>query len=496
MSETQQAGARPQQGTPQEARELARQAIREYTSKRGFEAASRRPRTSGWVTGGLSANSELARALPLLRERSRDLARNDAYVSRAVQLIRTNVVGLGIRPQLDGDSELEQIWRRWAETTACDADGCHDLYGLQGLVMRAVAESGEVLVRMRPRRASDGLPVPLQLQVLESDHLDTSKDGPATKAGHRWIQGIEVDAVGRRTGYWLHRTHPGDQNRVSVETSVFVPAASVLHIYRMDRPGQMRGIPWAAPVAIRARELKDYEDAQLLRQKLAACYVAFVHQPIEDVDASDLVGGKDSEELGVDFLEPGTVVDLPVGKDVKLSSPPAVQNYDEFVVRQLRAVAVGLGVSYEALTGDYSKTNFSSGRMGHIEFGRNLDVWQHTIMIAQFCRPIFSWFQLSALMQGAEMPDARPNWVTPRREMIDPTREVPATVAKIRGGTLTLSDAIRAEGKDPEEVFAARAAEIKRMRELGLIYDSDPEVAKDWRMPDGQIEGSKATESE
>lgn len=470
------------------------------TKTRGFEAASRRDRTSGWRTTGASANNEIGPALAKLRERCRDLARNDAYIARAMNVIRTNVVGTGIRPSIDGDQPIEALWKQWAETPACDADGVHDLYGLQGLAMRAVAESGEVLIRWRPRRASDKLPVPLQLQVIEADHLDLSKDGVSDREGHRWIQGVEFDAIGKRVAYWLHRNHPGDRAFAGLLESVRVPAEQILHLYRVDRPGQVRGVPWASPIAVRSRELKDYEDAQILRQKIAACFAAFEHDSPygsedlsagagagsgSDGDASDLGG-----TLGDDMIEPGMIHRLPAGKTVSFGQPPSIQNYDEFVKRQLRAIAMGLGISYESLTGDLEGVSFSSGRMGHLEFQRNIQAWQAGVMITQFCRPVWGWFLAAAELMGGRTPTDEPSWITPRREMIDPTREVPASIAAIRGGLTSLTEVIRSTGKDPAEVFATLAKEREMLAALGLTVESDPSMAKEWRMPDGQTDAS------
>jgi lambda family phage portal protein len=458
---------------------------------RAFDAASRRDRTSGWHTTGASANNEIGPALNLLRDRCRDLARNDAYISRAMNVIRTNVVGTGIRPSLDGEQPIEARWKQWADTPACDADGVHDLYGLQGLAMRAVAESGEVLIRWRPRRTEDNLPVPLQLQIIEADHLDTSKDGVADRNSHRWVQGVEFDGRGKRVAYWIHRNHPGDRAFAGLLESVRVPADQILHLYRVDRPGQVRGVPWAAPVAIRTRELKDYEDAQLLRQKIAACFAAFEHDSpygAEDLSKISPAGGGEGSEsdgsLGDEMIEPGMIHRLAAGKTVAFSQPPSIQNYDEFVKRQLRAIAVGLGLSYEALAGDLQGVSFSSGRMGHLEFQRNIQSWQASIMITQFCRPVWGWFLEAAKLMGERVPGVDHSWITPRREMIDPTREVPATIAAIRGGLGTLTDAIRAMGKDPEEVFRTLARERALLAELGLTVESDPSMAKEWRMPD------------
>ena len=151
-------------------------------------------------------------------------------------------------------------------------------------MVRTMAESGEVLIRFRDRRIEDGLPVPLQLQVLEPDHLDSMKSGELPDGGFI-VQGIEFDALGRRRAYWLFSTHPGDSRGRSL-VSKPVPAAQVLHLYERLRPGQVRGVPWFAPVILKLRDLDDYDDAELMRKKIEACFAAFV------------TGAQDEDTLG------------------------------------------------------------------------------------------------------------------------------------------------------------------------------------------------------
>ena len=97
-------------------------------------------------------------------------------------------------------------------------------------------------MRRRVRRSSDGLPVPLQLQILEADFLDTSKSGPS--GASRMVQGIEFDGLGRRQAYWLHGEHPGDAfaSRFGSIESRAVPASEIAHIYEKQR-AQARGVP-------------------------------------------------------------------------------------------------------------------------------------------------------------------------------------------------------------------------------------------------------------
>ncbi|ABB56765.1 phage portal protein [Synechococcus elongatus] len=439
---------------------------------RGYDGAKGGRRTAGWTTQGSSANTEIARDSPKLRERSRDLSQNNGWALRARDVIVSNVVGAGIVGQPKHSSKrrdlaAKKLWEAWAGSTLCDADGRHDFHGLQALAMKTIVESGEVLIRKLPRQAKDGLPVPLQLQLLEPEHLDVTRD--ADLGGNRKIvQGIELDASGQRVAYWLYPTHPGEATAgSSTLKSSRVPAADIAHVYRLDRPGQRRGVPWVSPVMIDVKDLNDYEKAQLLKQKIAACFAAFV----VETEAPELA--PDDDEI-IDTLEPGAVEILPPGRDIRFANPPSNDGYEPYVRQLLHKIAAGYGITYESLTNDYSQVNFSSGRMGHIEFARNIDTWRWQMLIPQMCSPVWTWFVEAAGLTGALLDGTTITWTPPRREMIDPTKETEAVKAAVRAGLKSWSEAVREQGEDPDAVAAELAEDLKRFDELGLVLDSDP----------------------
>lgn len=84
-----------------------------------------------------------------------------------------------------------------------------DFYGLQALACRAMFDGGECLIRLRPRRPEDGLTVPLQLQLLEPEHLPITLNRNLS-SGNQVHAGIEFDALGRRMAYHPYRSHPED----------------------------------------------------------------------------------------------------------------------------------------------------------------------------------------------------------------------------------------------------------------------------------------------
>ena len=458
------ASINPQAALRRERARLQMDALRRY------EGASRGRRTENWLTAGGSADAASARDLKLLRDRSRDLVRNNPYAAKAVQVIISNTIGTGIVAQAQAQrsrrrsQQMTDVWSAWAgDPQQCDWEGRHNFYGIQSLALRCIVESGEVLIR---RRTRTGQRVPLQLQVMEPDFIDTSRDVSLDNGG-LIRQGIEYDATGRRTAYWLYDEHPGENHlRVTNFTSSRVPAAEIIHCFRQDRPHASRGIPWAAPVMLTLRDLDDYSSAQILKQKISACFAGFV----VDTEAAD--AGLDGEIF--DRLEPGALELLPPGKDIRFASPPTVGDFDKVSRNLLLQVASGFGITYESLTGDLNETSFSSGRMGWLEFHRNIEQWRWNMVIPQMLNPIWQWFVNAGSVAGVRSEGVVAHWTPPRRELIDPAKEIAATKDAVRAGLMSLSEAQREFGYDPEEVVTEIAQDNERLDDLGVILDSDP----------------------
>jgi lambda family phage portal protein len=445
-------------------REATRTAINEH---RSYNGASHGRRTKGWKATGNSANAETLGSLNTLRNRSRELVRNNGYAKKAVRVLRNNIVGKGIRPapylsSKASDKIVKDLWWRWAETKKCDFYGRKTIYGLQRQIASAIFESGEVLVRIR--RVTDNI-LPIQLQVLEPDFLDNTRDHQLINDGFI-IQGVEFNNKGQRVAYWLFNQHPGEYITSQNIQSVRIPSDQILHIFREDRPGQVRGIPVAAPIMIRMKDLEDFEDAELLRQKIAACFTAFV---INDPDVNASLPTSTPERI-----EAGRIEYLPQGKSIEFTNPPTKEGYDSYTKSQLRAVAAGFEVTYESLTNDLSNVNFSSGRMGWLEFQRTVDDWQEDVIIPLFLDPVWEMFILACKLTGKLKVDVAVRWTPPRREMIDPAKEITALIKARRAGFYTLSEIIRMLGLDPDDVFDELKNENETLDSNKLLLDSDP----------------------
>ena len=442
--------------------------------KRRFEGAAGGRRNDRWRATGADANAENAPALAKLRNRAREQRRNNPFAERAITGIADNTVGAGIVPlplaRRDRDGlKLMDLWKAWAETTACDADGLENFYGLQHMIMEATAESGECLIRRRRRFSSDGLPVPVQLQVLEADFLDENK---AMVLGlNEVIQGVEFDALGRRVAYWLFDRHPGSNAAWGSLQSSRVPAEDVIHVFFRKRPGQARGYTWLAPVIQRMSKFDEMEDAVMEQAKIAACFAGFITKPPENSPT-----GSTTRPPLIDRMEPGMLQELSIGEEVSFGTPPTFNGYTPYSWQALHAIAVGLGVPYELLTGDLKGVNFSSGRMGWLNFARRVDVWQWRMLIPQLCDQVWRWFmEAQVLLPGGVTDDVKAYWVPPRRDMVDPKSETENVITRVRNGLTTWPDALRELGiTDPKR----HAEQIKKANDMideyGLVLDCDP----------------------
>ncbi|MES2753788.1 MAG: phage portal protein [Pseudomonadota bacterium] len=449
-----------------------------------YNAATTGNRGASWRRNATDADGA-ARERARLAYVARDMVRNTPFALRAQTVIANNVIGDGIIWKVAGRNKkradlFRDKLKAHFDTTSIDADGRCNLYGLQRLAMQAIVDSGEVLIRRRRRRNSDGLPLPFQIQVLEPDHLDTTRDTIMSAAdGNEIREGIEYNAIGQRVAYHLFDRHPGSTNNLrGTLSSRRVPASEILHIYRQDRPGQMRGVTWFAPIAMPLQDLDDMQDAQLMRQKIAACFAAFRVTPDGDFAAGAAGDGSATDDVdpgGLSTLVPGRIQNLAQGEDIRFSTPPAAEGYDKFTKLVLQSAAAGIGITYEALSGDLSGVNFSSARMGRMEMDRNVSSWQWLMMIPQMMQPLAGWategFALATGQMGGDPLSL--SWVPPHRMLIDPAREIPALREKVKAGFASRQGVLRELGHDPEDVMAEQIEDRDFSAANGLRFDSD-----------------------
>lgn len=476
-------------------------------SARGFDAASVGRRTEKWYASPSGINSLLMAALPLMRSRVRDQARNVPWVKRSKRSWVANVIGTGIRPiPQTPDKELNKILAElWGDQVeVMDAEGILDFYGQQTLAAGAFKTAGEVLIRKvyRPTDKYD-LPVPLQLQMIEADQLD-DRFSQRLDDGGKIVQGIELDAEGQRRFYHLWQEHPSEMLAgMAGAKRIKVAASEIIHVFERDRPGQQRGYPSMVSSVIRMLDLMEYEDAALVRQKLGAMLVGFITQQ-SAADTSPL-GEIDTGDVPEAALETGTLQKLDPGQAIDFNEPvdPGA-NFEEFLQWQLRAHAADADVTYEQATGDLRGVSFSSIRAGLNEVHRIHEQVQENIFIHQLCRNVWGEFVTLAIKAGkAPMPAdfvkarhkyLRAKWIPDGWPYVSPKDEAEANEVDMRNGVTSRAAVVAKKGRNIEELDQEIAADNDRADSLGLSFDSDGR--KERRMGAGDGSQSEAMREE
>ena len=324
---------------------------------------------------------------------------------------------------------------------------------------------GEVLIK-KVWSDDKSLPIPLQLEILESDYIDTTMHDRSLDNGNTLIQGIEFDKKGKRVAYHLYDEHPSTTGSYNSLKSRRHKASDVIHLYREDRPGQVRGISWFAPIVIRLKDFDDYEDAQLTRQKIASLFVGIY----KNLDPSDPARGKGLE---TGELKPGTFMMAPFGYDMEFSNPPQVEGFGEYAFHQKLTLGIGVEVPFMLLSGDYSKCNFSSSRMAMLNFYKFIEPMQQLQIIPQLCFRLQKWFDEACLIKGIK-ENCRYYWQAPVRDMVDPMKEMMAKEKRVINGFDSHSAILREFGIDPYEYYEEQIKLQKYFDDNGLKFPCDP----------------------
>lgn len=316
---------------------------------------------------------------------------------------------------------------------------------------RALVRDGEAFVQ-----AFVGADGAFRTKLLAADQIDPSLTRDLGN-GARIIAGIEFDAADRVTAYHVLRDAPGTPF-VTYGEAVRVPASDVLHVFDTLFPGQVRGLSWLAPVLLKLRDRDEASDAMLMQLKIASLITGFIRDPEGGSAGFEAEGGA----MNV-ALEPGAMRILPPGADVTFSNPgQGLAQAIEFLRAQDREIAAGAGLTFEALTGDLGEANYSSARVGLLEFRRRAEMLQRNLIEGMLLRPLWQrWTDVRALageIPAGEIEAFRAvRFVAPGWAWVDPKNEVEAEVAAINAGLKSREEVVAGRGRDIDELDEERA---------------------------------------
>jgi len=438
-----------------------------------LEAAEHSRRTEGWLAPDSGPNSGLRFDWQWVVKRHQDLVDNNPMALKAVSVIVNNWIGEGVTSTpVNATKRYERAAIEWQRMPEGDFYERFNYFGNQFLGAKTCATRGAYMIRKRinPDLLEKYGVVPLQLQLLEAEWLDTNKDN-----NRNIIFGQQFDDNGRLEGYWIRDQHPNETawGLGTSITSTFVPKDEIALVFDCLRPGQRMGIPFGTAAILTLRDIADINDAQQLKDKIAACFFGVTYGDdvirVNPSDPKELV----NEGRLFDGISPGTVEHLPQGRNFQAFTPPSSGDFASTQKIYAQNVAAAYQVLPWQITGNLADINYSSIRGGWIEFHKRIGHLRWNVGIPHHCRRVCQWHDELARIAGLLKGPMTWQHTPPRREMQDPTKEIPMLIEAIRGGLMSLSEAQRSLGHLPKEVMDELTKDMERARAAGLALSSD-----------------------
>jgi lambda family phage portal protein len=491
----------------------------------GLVAAKRDRLTEDWQPQSQSPTSIHRFDNNLLLRRARDLVENNPYAKSGVESYVANVVGCGITPKPLIDDVGQRTkwvdgWNWWAGEHQNEADltGMQHFYELMALWLTEVIIGGGCLVRyvaLDPDQYRNQR-VKLALELIPEERFADERDDLAgfftslnrKKSGNFIRRGVEFDpATGRPLAYWIRPAHPSDAGTAWEPTRV--SAEDCVYSFFRQRVGQIRGFSMLKAVVRWLWSLGYYFDNEMMASAIKSCYAAIVRTDAEDSDFEGLDDDSQGAALTdingnpLEKLEPGIIARMK-GKDATITGigpNTPTGNQEPWIVLIERSIAVGMGLSYEALTRDYSRGSFSSMRAGLNEDRKHYRPMQ-SFVVNHFCRPTYVRFVKAAVQAGldgfprpsqltANFDDyMRVKWRKPGWQSVNPFDDARAAVLEINEGLGTREDYIADKGGDWEEVDEQNEREAKSERDRKLNYGPPAQV--DMTTPSQQTQADQA----
>ena len=461
------------------------------TQKRSYAGAAVSHLFSKWAMAPVNINQTLFQDLQALRTRSRDLCMNNAYASRYIGMVIANVVGekgMMFQPMtLAGDGKLDQktnttlrdSWSDFCLPQNCSLDGRQNFIGMQESAQVHIVRDGECFVRLHK---SNQFKYGLKLQIIDPDNVDVNLNHELS-GGRRITMGIELDTQGIVQAYYIKtaKEHP-DATYVRQNHYVRVPASEMLHLGRIERPGQLRFAPWLAPVMTKLKQLDGFIEAEIIAARIASCKSIFFTQTeaaAGNTDpASALADEKTDRGEFIENIEPGATNVVPDGYQMNSFNPTHPNgNYAEFVGDFVRTMAMGLNVSAHSFSGNLKGMSWSSGRMAAAD---ERDHWRSVQAYLRdfFCLPIYNQWLETALLTG--LKNLNPINIDNMRRVtfrgrgfayVDPVKEIQADMLGVQLGVKTRTEICQKLGTEFNDVVAQLADEKATMQAAGVEPD-------------------------
>jgi len=400
-----------------------------------------------------------------LRDRARYEALNNCFMAGMVKTLVTDTVGTGARLQMLTDDAglnqaVEDLWRVWS--AACD-------WPLTSRVLCGVEiVAGECFGVFRDSKRLDrlGLPVTLDVRLIEPDQVSHGYLFPMLDPNGD--DGIVVDDDQEVVAYKVLKRHPGDMRlvRTTLEPDT-VDARNVIHWFRPERPGQLRGFTQTAPALPIFAQLRRFTSATLTAAETAAMLAGVLQLPDGTLDDQGQPVTYDTMDT-IELVR-GMLLTVPGGGSVTQFKPEQpTTGYEAFVKAKLREIGRALNVPFGKMAGDHSSYNFSSGRMDDAPYWADRTIHRQGLEAKAFDPTLYRWFEFAKfalpglVRYEGQWWKLKHRWQYDARPVIDAVKDASADELNLTNGADTLAAIAARDGVTEEELILGR----KRTKDL------------------------------
>jgi lambda family phage portal protein len=444
-----------------------------------------------WITRRLNRFSE-EKEREIVTTRAEDLVVNDPHAASVVDSMSMNVIGTGLIPQATPhqdvlgwtdeetrDFQVQAEWEFSIWTREADAGGRMPFWLMQFLTTYSTLVHGEYLrvpvVLDTPHRTYS-----MALQCLHPSRLCTPRD---LISSPRVRDGVQLTSYGAPAHYLIANPQNNFSARsVSTLSSgeyAVVPAwighrPGCFHGFVQKHEEQVRGISALAPGMKSFRDLHDYLDFEVVGAIVASSFPVW----IETADPYGAAQGQQNSS-GYKQISAGGIYYGKSGEKPHVLSPNRPGNtFPDFVERIIRTMGASVGLPYEVIAKDFSKTNYSSARAALLEAWRVFGFYQKW-QVDMFCQPVWEMVMEEAWLRGRiriprgmdfyknRQAICRARWIPPKRGHVDPLKEMQANIKGLQEDIVTLSEVAAEMGGDWESKIRQRGREREMQMENG-----------------------------
>lgn len=469
---------------PEEPKTVKKQKIRSFK-------AAQTTRFTNWLYSSFTKiNQDMKHDLKTMVTRCRDLSKNNEIFRSHLNNFEKSIIGnKGFKLQsLVKDeagtlieiinNELENAWYEYGKRSNgyITKDGQMGDLDLDALILRTLLIDGEVFIRI-DRDAKN--PFGLSFEIIDGLCIDTEKNQIETEFQNAIVCGVEVDRNCQPVKYYFKR---GNTDNYGVGVTEEIPAAEIIHIYKKEFVGQVRGFPELCASLDSLKQLDDYAIAELFAAKVAACNNVFYER--NGNTAGDWLEQQkqDAEDPGkfIQEMSPGEASIVPQGYTVKSVSPTHPNtNFGGFCKAIVRRIASAVGVSYNRLAHDYESVNYSSLREASIDEAKTyitlqrflVDNWK-SIQYELFVKSYLANTQ-TKLKPSKYKEYLNYQFICRRDGLFDAAKEIVSVERKLKLGLSNPIIELESMGMDVEEVLDGWKRWQEMLDKRGLQFNAD-----------------------